>query len=91
MLFVRMFVFGFLALSVFYILLVIWFRSMHREGLEKAWDGGEAVPLDGEGRDAYIERGMKGFGRSLHVRLLWLVYIFPLAALAVIVYFVNYA
>lgn len=87
----RLLVFGFLALSVFYVLMFFWLRSLRREGLEKDWDGGEALPLDGETREAYIERGMAGFGRSLAVRLLWLIYVIPLIALGVVVYFVNYA
>lgn len=91
MAFLRLFVFGFLALSVFYILMFIWLRSLRRERLEKEWDGGDALPLDGEGRDAYIERGMAGFGRSLAVRLLWLIYVIPLVALSVVIYIVNYA
>lgn len=33
---------------------------------------------------------MKDYGRSLKLRLLWLVYILPLAAIAGIIFYVNH-
>ncbi|MFB2531220.1 hypothetical protein ACEYYB_03620 [Paracoccus sp. p4-l81] len=88
---IRLFVFGFLVLSVIYVLTFFWLRSLRRERLENDWDQGRALPLDGEGREGYIARGMAGLGRSLAVRLLWLIYVLPLIAMGAIIYLVNYA
>lgn len=33
---------------------------------------------------------MAGYGRGLHLKLLWLVYILPMAGIGLTVYFVNY-
>lgn len=74
---IRLVVFGFLALSVVY--LAIWFysRSVRRERLEKQWaadhpDGGDA----GE-RDAYIETGMTEYQNGIRPKLILLVYVIP--------------
>jgi uncharacterized protein involved in cysteine biosynthesis len=73
-------------LTVFYWLLRTYFRSTRREALEKRFD---EEGLTGE-RDIWVEAQMKDYGRSLKLRLLWLVYILPLAAIAVIIYYVNH-
>ncbi|MFZ0099998.1 MAG: hypothetical protein WAK98_16035 [Gemmobacter sp.] len=73
-------------LTVFYWLLRTYFRSTRREALEKRFD---EEGLTGE-RDIWVEAQMKDYGRSLKLRLLWLVYILPLAAIAGIIYYVNH-
>jgi hypothetical protein len=73
-------------LTVFYWLLRTYFRSTRREELEKRFD---EEGLTGE-RDIWVEAHMKDYGRSLKLRLLWLVYILPLAAIAGIIYYVNH-
>jgi hypothetical protein len=73
-------------LTVFYWLLRTYLRSTRREALEKRFD---EEGLTGE-RDIWVEAQMKDYGRSLKLRLLWLVYILPLAAIAVIIYYVNH-
>ncbi|SEN99233.1 hypothetical protein SAMN04488103_11077 [Gemmobacter aquatilis] len=77
---------AFILLSVIYWMLRVYFRSTHREKLEKRFDAGD-VPGD---RDAYIKAGMADYGRSLRLRLVWLVYVLPLLAIAAIIYSVNY-
>ena len=77
---------AFVLLTILYWMLRIYFRSLRREKLEKQFDAGDAQGP----RSAYIESGMQAYDRSLRPRLLWLVYIFPLTAIAVIIYFVNY-
>jgi Ca2+/Na+ antiporter len=88
---VRLLVFGFIALSVVYILVSIYSRSVRRERLEKEWDTDPA----NEGaatadRDAYIEQGMEAYQHGLRRRLLWLIYILPMVALVVVIYVVNW-
>jgi hypothetical protein len=73
-------------LTVFYWLLRTYFRSTRREALEKRFD---EEGLTGE-RDIWVEAQMKDYGRSLKLRLLWLVYILPLAAIAGIIFYVNH-
>lgn len=79
-------VFGLLGLSLVYLLVSIYSRSVRREKLEKRFDAG-----DGEGeRDAYIEAGMKTYQHGLRRRLIWLVYIIPMVVVGVTIYLVNY-
>jgi len=78
--------FGFIGLSVVYLLVSVYARSVQREKLEKRFESG-----DGEGdRDAYIEAGMKAWQHGLRRRLIWLVYIIPTVVVGVIIYVVNY-
>ncbi|MGQ0566429.1 MAG: hypothetical protein ACT4OK_15355 [Gemmobacter sp.] len=73
-------------LGVVYLLVSVYSRSVRRERLEKRFDAGD-VPGD---RDAYIEAGMRAYETGLRKRLIWLVIILPLAAVAVTIYFVNW-
>lgn len=83
---VRLAVFGFIALSVIYFLVRIYARSIQRERLEKKFDAG-GIPGP---REVYIREGMQVYERSLRRRLLWLVYIVPMAVMAGTIYLVNY-
>lgn len=82
----RAWLFALVILTVFYWLLRTYFRSLRREALEKRF---EEEGLTGE-RDVWVEAHMKDYSRSLKLRLLWLVYILPLAAIAAIIYYVNH-
>ncbi len=88
---IRLLVFGFIALSVVYILVSIYSRSVRREKLEKAWDTDPAregaATAD---RDAYIKAGMTAYEKGLRKRLIWLVYVIPMAVVMTTVYLVNY-
>ncbi len=90
----RLMVFGFVAMTVMYVTISIYSRSVRRERLEKEYDSGEAVediPDDIKpDRDSYIEGGMIAYQKGLKRRLIWLVYVVPTAVVAVIVYLVNY-
>jgi Ca2+/Na+ antiporter len=91
---IRLVVFGFLLLSVLYVLVSIYSRSVRREKLEKAFDSGEAtkdLPDDVKpDRASYIEGGMVAYQKGLRRQLIWLVYIIPMAVVAVTVYLVNW-
>lgn len=82
----RAWLFALVILTVFYWLLRTYFRSLRREALEKRL---EDEGLTGE-RDIWVEAHMKDYGRSLRFKLLWLVYILPMAAIAGIIYYVNH-
>ena len=82
---IRLFVFGFFGLTVIYWLVSVYSRSVRRETLEKRFDAGD---VEGD-RDAYIEQGMTKYEKGLRKRLIWLVYIIPMVAMALTIYFVN--
>jgi uncharacterized ion transporter superfamily protein YfcC len=73
-------------LSVAYLLVSVYSRSVRREKLEKRFDAGG---VEGD-RGAYIAEGMAAYEHGLRKRLIWLVIILPLVAMAVTVYFVNW-
>jgi hypothetical protein len=83
---VRLVVFGFLGLSVIYIVVSLYSQSVRRERLEKKFDAGG---IEGD-RDEYIKAGMIAYQSGLRRKLIWLVYIIPLGVVAVTVYLVNY-
>jgi len=89
MAFVRLIVFGFLALSVVYVAVSFYSRSVRREKLEKRW--AEDHPGDDESpeRSAYIEQGMIDYQNGLRRKLIVLVYIIPAIAAAALFYFIN--
>jgi hypothetical protein len=78
--------FGFIGLTVIYVLVATYSRSVRREKLEKKFDAGG---IEGD-RDTYIAEGMRAYEHGLKHRLLWLVYIIPTVVVVVTVYFVNY-
>ncbi|MDB5659605.1 MAG: hypothetical protein JWS10_2220 [Cypionkella sp.] len=77
---------GFIILSVAYVLISIYSRSVRREKLEKKFDAGG---IEGD-RESYIRGGMQTYEKGLRRRLLWLVYIIPAVVVTATVYFVNY-
>ena len=83
---IRLAVVGFVLLSVVYVLVSLYSRSVRRESLEKRFDAG-GVAGD---RDAYIKVGMAKYRSGLRRRLILLVYIVPIITTMVTVYFVNY-
>ena len=87
---IRLAVLGFIALSVLYLMVGTYSRSVRREKLEKHWD---ANPPEGQGdteRRAYIEAGMRAYEHGLRKRMIWLVFIIPMIIFAVIVYLVDF-
>jgi hypothetical protein len=86
----RIWVAEFIGLTVVYVLVSIYSRSVRREKLEKRWDADPANEgATGVARDAFIRDGMDHYEHGLRRRLIWLVYVIPMVAVAVIVYFVN--
>ena len=85
--FIRAAFFALIGLSVLYWLVSVYARSTERERLEKKWDAGP--PNGAPDREAFIEAGMAAYEKSLRRKLIWLVYIVPMLAVAVILYIVN--
>ena len=86
---IRLIVFGFLALSVVYLAVSFYSRSVRREKLEDRWAEDHPGDDDSPERDAYIEQGMIDYQQGLRRKLILLVYIIPAIAVAVTMFIVN--
>jgi Ca2+/Na+ antiporter len=73
----RLAVIGFVLMTVVYVLVSIYSRSVRREKLEKRWDANPPEGADPAARDAYIEKGMAEYHSGLRRKLIWLVYVVP--------------
>lgn len=74
------------ALTVVYVCLSLYSRSIRKEKLEKEWD---EVVRTGD-RDDFVRAGLREYRGSLRRKLILGVYIVPLIAFAVIFYVVNF-
>ena len=86
---IRLIVFGFLALSVVYLAVSFYSRSIRREKLEDRWAEDHPGDTDSPERDAYIEDGMIAYQNGLRRKLILLVYIIPAIVVAVTMFIVN--
>jgi hypothetical protein len=90
---VQLIVFGFLGLTVIYVIVTTYARSTERERLERSFDADH--PDLGQdqaratAREGFITAGMIRYRSSLRRKLLWLVYILPMAAILLTIYVVN--
>lgn len=75
-----------IVLTVVYIALSLWSRSVRRGKLETYWD---EKGLSGD-REDFIRRGLKRYDNSIRRKLLLGVYVVPLALIAVLVYVTNF-
>ncbi len=82
----RLLIFGLIALTVLYLAISWYSRSVRRQKMERDW---EEAGRPGD-RNAYIEAGMKQYEHSLRKRLIWLVYIVPVVTVVVIIYLTNF-
>ena len=89
MAFVRLVVFGFLALSVIYLSVAVYSRSVRREKLEKAWAEDNPASTDTSAHDAFVAKGITDYNASYRPKLIALVYVVPTAIVAGIVYITN--
>lgn len=86
----RALVFGFIGLSVIYLLMLIYSRSVWREKLEKQWDAAPPAGAGAAEREAHISAGMRDYEKSLRKKLVVLVYVIPMLVIGVTIYLVNY-
>jgi hypothetical protein len=78
---------GAVVLTLVYLAVSLYSASVRREKLEKRWLREGAI---GD-RDAYVEAGMARYRASFRRRLLVLVYVIPVATVAAVVYYLNFA
>jgi hypothetical protein len=77
---------GLAVLTVIYLILSIWSRSVRRERLEEEWDGA----IRRGDRDAFIEEGLRAYDRSLRRKLILGVYVIPVLFVVGMIYVTNY-
>ncbi len=86
--FVYLMVFGFVGLTALYLMISVYSRSVRREKLEKHWD--ELHPdSEPDERSTYIEAGMTKYERGFRRKLIVLVYVVPVIAVALTLYLNN--
>ena len=84
-------VLAFVLLSVVYVIVSIYSRSVRREKLEKDWDSyPDKLGAESSERDAYIKAGLNAYRHSLRRKLIVLVYIIPMAVVLATAYAVNH-
>lgn len=87
--FIRLIVFGFVGLSILYLMISIYSRSVRKERLEKEFDAAHPENTDEDARDAYVAAGILAYNNSIRPKLIGLVYVIPTIAISVIVYVIN--
>ena len=87
--FIRLIVFGFVGLSVLYLMISVYSRSVRRERLEKEFDADHPDNVDEDARDAYVAEGIGAYNSSIRPKLIGLVYVVPTIAIAAIIYMIN--
>jgi hypothetical protein len=88
--FVRLVVVGFVILTVIFLCVSFYSRSVRRERLEKEWDENPPQGADALTRRAYVDAGMEEYFGGFRRRLVLLVYIVPTIVVAVLIYVMNY-
>jgi hypothetical protein len=88
--FFRLFVIGFVALSVVYAILRWFTASLRREALEKEFDADNPDEETEDRRAVYVEAGMQRYRASFRRKALILVYIIPLILYFGILYLNNF-
>ena len=83
----RLFLMGFVVLSVVYACLWFFFRARRREKLEATWDAGKGNGARGQ----FVREGLESHHRPLKRNLILGVYVLPTTALALMIYLTNSA
>lgn len=89
MAFIKLTIFGFVALTVIYWSIAIYARSVRKERLEDTFDAENPGAADRAARDAYVAQGLKEYNESIRPKLIGLVYVVPVLAVATIAYLIN--
>lgn len=89
MAFVRLVVFGFIVLSIIYVAISLYSKSVRREKLEKTFDADHPDGGAPGARDAFIDEGMTAYKNSLRPKLIALVYVVPVVIISAIIYTTN--
>ena len=89
--FARLIVVGFVVLSIVYICLSLYSRSVRRRKLREEWNEQSLAGNPPGDFDAFMEAGMAEYDSSLRKKLILGVYVVPTVIIAVIIYLTNFA
>ncbi|PJI92967.1 hypothetical protein BC777_1834 [Yoonia maricola] len=89
MAFIKLVIFGFIALTVIYFSIAIYSRSVRKERLEDEFDAEHPEGGAAGARDTFIAEGMQDYNNSIRPKLIGLVYVVPTVVIAAIVYTIN--
>ncbi|THD74063.1 hypothetical protein E7681_10685 [Thalassobius vesicularis] len=81
----RLVIIGFVILTIIYVGVSLYSRSVRRDKLEREWD--EEVKKGD--REDFVEDGLDEYENSFRRKLIWLVYIIPVVIVLAIIYMVN--
>jgi hypothetical protein len=87
--FIKLVVFGFVGLSIVYLSVSLYARSVRKERLEKTFDREHPDGGAKGARDAFVAEGMEAYNNSIRPKLIGLVYVVPTVVIATIIYTVN--
>ena len=83
---IRLAVVALVLMTIVYVCLSWYSRSVRREKLERQFDAGG---IEGD-RDAFIEQGLAEYESSLRAKLIWGVYVIPFALIPLMLYINNF-
>lgn len=87
--FIKLVVFGFIGLSIIYLSVSVYSRSVRKERLEKKFDAEHPDGGEEGARDAFISEGMNAYNNSIRPKLIGLVYVVPTVVIGAIIYLIN--
>lgn len=83
----RLVVIGFVVLTIIYVCLSFYSRSVRRSKLRKKWYEGKQL-VD---RDTFVKRGLERYDGSIRRKLILGVYIVPVVVVGVVIYLTNFS
>lgn len=87
--FIKLVVFGFIGLSVIYLSISLYSRSVRKERLENEFDAQNPEGAAEGARDTFVAEGIVAYNNSIRPKLIGLVYLVPTVVIAGIVYTIN--
>jgi hypothetical protein len=81
---IRLIFFGLIGLSIVYLVVSIYSRSVRREKLEDQWKQDNSGSQDVAAHDAFVDKGMSQYNAGIRPKLILLVYVVPTIVVAVI-------
>jgi hypothetical protein len=82
----RLIIVGFVVLTIIYLCLSWFSRSVRRRKLEEEW---HRNPVGD--KEAFVEEGLEDYDGSLRRKLIWGVYVVPTLLVVLIIYINNFA
>lgn len=82
----RLALMGFVVLSIIYVLVSIYSRSVRREKLENRW---EEEGIGGD-REEFVREGLAEYDASVRRKLILGVYVVPVIVVGTLIYAINY-